>query len=143
MTLPNCANCLVNSKDSDFENDRITLPTFVYWVLFLVLILIKRLYRDSLTYTSLITFNCSDQYFTDLGKIKDFYRLALFGKQAGFLNFIEMASVTVPTTKLDSVALVASLDGMLMITCLRENLKKSMSDTSFGALSCSSKKILM
>ncbi|ORE12314.1 hypothetical protein BCV71DRAFT_94576 [Rhizopus microsporus] len=30
----------------------------------LVLILIKRLYRDSLTYTSLVTFNCSDQYFS-------------------------------------------------------------------------------
>ncbi|KAI9265696.1 hypothetical protein EDC94DRAFT_498436, partial [Helicostylum pulchrum] len=83
---------------------------------------------------------------TDFGKFVDFYRLGIFRKKAleiysltvvllfptigtritsycltrksGFLNFIEVASITISSTKRDVVTLISFLDDMLTVTCL-------------------------
>ncbi|KAI8377762.1 uncharacterized protein BYT42DRAFT_497480 [Radiomyces spectabilis] len=93
---------------------------------------------------------------SDVRKVLDFYRLALFGKDeidknklnailtfqtigtsitfyfmtryAEFYAMIEVATIEIPTTKRNITTIISYLDELLAITCLHSTVKKNHED---------------
>lgn len=69
----------------------------------------------------------STNFSSSIGTNITFYCLKAYG---GFLNLIEVKTITIPTTKRDITTLVAFLDEMLAITYLYKSIQKTSIDTA-------------